>query len=161
MRPLHLAILLPLALATSLPAAAPQPPLKVTAIEARLFYQFSGKLSDDLLKRAPPFSGWNTVIGEGESGEPADDLLVQIKIEPLNRADAADELYSGQPITLTATAGGKVVGKRTFTGTLIPARGAAWKAMYLTDVGCSGDLKIDVVSGKQRRSAKLTFNCGE
>lgn len=158
-----LAFLLPLGLAASLPAAPPaqplQPALRITGIEARLFYAFSGKLSDDLLKRNPPFSGWNTVIGEGESGEPADDLLVSVRIEPVVQGN--DEVYSSQPVTITATADGKVLGKRTFTGTLIPAKGAAYKALYLRDIGCAGDLKIDVVAGKQRRRASLAFHCGE
>lgn len=158
----HLA-LLPLALAATLSAAPPvrppEPALKITGIEARLFYQHSGRLSDDLLKRNPPFSGWNTVIGEGESGEPADDLFVSVRLEPL--AKSADGVYSNLPVTITASAGGKIVGKRTFTGTLLPAKGAAWKAIYLHDIGCIGDLKIDVVAGKQRRAATLAFHCGE
>lgn len=161
MRPVHVLLILPLALATSLPAAAPAPPLKISGIEARLFYQASGRLSDDLLSRDPAFSGWNTVIGEGASGGAADDLLVQVKLEPLDRTAAADEVFSAQPVVVTARAGRKVVGKRTFTGTLIPANGAAWKALYLRDIGCSGDLTIEAVAGRQRRTAKLTFACGE
>lgn len=146
---------------TAAPGTPPEPALKVTAIEARLFYGHSGRLSDDLLKRNPAFSGWNTVIGEGESGEPADDLLISIRLEPLGKRTPGESVYTNQPVTITAMAGGKVIRKRTFTGILTNGQGIAWKALYLADIGCIGDLKINVVAGNQRRNASLPFHCGE
>ena len=44
--------------------------------EAHLYYTGTGELSADLLAGDEPFSGWNTVIGEGPSGGAADDMLV-------------------------------------------------------------------------------------
>lgn len=162
MRIRHLALLAALAVPASLPAGTPATPqLKIAAIEARLFYGYSGKLSDDLLKRDPVFSGWNTVIGEGSAGEPADDMLVSIKLEPLAKVTNGEGVFSDQPVVVTATAGGKVVAKRTFTGTLTDTRGIAWKGLYLRDIGCAGKLTIEAVAGKQRKVATLQFDCGE
>jgi len=162
MRIRYLALLAALAVPASLPAAPPtSPALKVTAIEARLFYGYSGKLSDDLLKRDPAFSGWNTVIGEGSAGEPADDLLVSVRIEPVLKPSGVEGVFSDQPVVVTATADGKVVAKRTFTGTLTNAQGVSWKGLYLRDIGCAGKLTIEAVAGRQRKVATLQFDCGE
>lgn len=137
------------------------PQLKITAIEARLFYGYSGKLSDDLFKRNPPFAGWNTIIGEGGAGEPADDLLVSVRVEPLVKPAGNEGIFSAQPVVVTATANGKVVAKRTFTGTLTNEAGVSWKGLYLRDIACSGTLKIEAAAGRQRKVATLQFNCGE
>lgn len=162
MRFRYLALLAALAAPASLSAGTPATPqLKITAIEARLFYGYSGKLSDDLLKRDPAFSGWNTIIGEGPSGEPADDMLVSIKVEPLVKPAGNEGIFSDQPVIVTATANGKVVAKRTFTGTLTNNRGVSWKGLYLRDIGCAGTLKIEAVAGRHRKVATLQFNCGE
>ncbi|HPB22724.1 MAG TPA: hypothetical protein PLL48_10380 [Novosphingobium sp.] len=158
----NFALLAALVFPTVLTAAPPAPPqLKVSAIEARLFYGYSGKLSDDLLKRNPAFSGWNTIIGEGAAGEPADDLLVSVKVEPLVKPAGNEGIFSDQPVVVTATANGKVVAKRTFTSTLTNDEGVSWKGLYLRDIGCSGTLRIEAVAGRQRKVATLQFDCGE
>ena len=152
------------ALTTSASATASQPAvpqLKIAAIEARLFYGYSGKLSDDLLKRDPAFAGWNTIIGEGAAGEPADDLLVSVRVEPLVKPAGNEGIFSDQPVVITATANGKVIAKRTFTGTLTNEAGVSWKGLYLRDIGCAGALKIEAVAGRQRKVASLQFDCGE
>ncbi len=162
MRFRFIALVAALAMPASLPAKSPATPqLKITAIEARLFYGFSGKLSDDLLKRDPPFSGWNTIIGEGAAGEPAEDMLVSIKLEPLVKLADNEGIFTDQPVVVTATANGKVVAKRTFTGTLTNDQGVSWRGLYLRDIGCAGTLKIEAVAGKQRKAATLQLDCGE
>lgn len=137
------------------------PQLKITAIEARLFYGYSGRLSDDLLKRDPAFAGWNTIIGEGAADEPADDLLVSVRVEPLVKPAGNEGIFSDQSVVVTATANGKVIAKRTFTGTLTNEAGVSWKGLYLRDIGCAGTLKIEAVAGSQRKVASLQFDCGE
>lgn len=62
------------------------------AIQARFFHYHKGELSGDVLADGDGYSGWNTVIGEGASGEPADDLLVLV---PLT---AAGEVFSDTPL---------------------------------------------------------------
>lgn len=162
MRFRFIALLAALAMPASLPAKSPATPqLKITAIEARLFYGFSGQLSDDLLKRDPPFSGWNTIIGEGAAGEPAEDMLVSIKLEPLVKLSGNEGIFTDQPVVVTATANGKVVAKRTFTGTLTNDQGVSWRGLYLRDIGCAGTLKIEAAAGKQRKAATLQLDCGE
>lgn len=157
-----LALLAALAVPTGLSAGAPPiPQLKISAIEARLFHGYSGTLSDDLLRRNPSFSGWNTIIGEGAAGEPADDLLVSVKVEPLVKPAGNEGIFSDQPVVVTATANGKVVAKRTFTSTLTNDGGVSWKGLYLRDIGCSGTLRIEAVAGRQRKVATLQFDCGE
>jgi hypothetical protein len=62
--------------ATPVAAQEATPTVVLGPLTAQLYYKFSGLLSSDLLSRKPPFSGWNTVIGEGDATEPAEDLLV-------------------------------------------------------------------------------------
>src|SRR5690349_10063517 len=81
-------------------AAEPTPkPVRLGAIEARLFYQTSGKLSDDLLARKEPFSGWNTVIGEGPVDDAASDLLVDVKL----LGNGVDEQSIDDPLEIWVT----------------------------------------------------------
>lgn len=145
------------ALATSV-SAKPQPAPQVAmgAIQARFFHYHKGELSGDVLADGDGYSGWNTVIGEGASGEPADDLLVLV---PLT---AAGEVFSDTPLEIRVTGEkGKVLGKRRFDGILIGGNGRAHMALWLNDVGCAGPLAIEARMGSQLRKASMTLACGE
>jgi len=125
-------------------------------IEAHLFYHQSARLSGDILNRAEPFTGWNTVIGEGSAEEPADDLLVLVPLE------TDGERLSDQPIDLWASGEkGKVVARRRFASVLTSGEGKATLALWLNDVGCAGDLVFHAQMGKQERTATLALHCGE
>lgn len=156
-----------LALMISVPtvayAAAPAAPqLRLGDIQARLYFSGSGRLSDDLLRRNPPFSGWNTCIGEGDASEPADDVLVSIPVNAVIRPGQNGRTNSSVPIILIARAGGKVIGQRTVTNILTSHQGVAHSALWLRDVTCGvGTVTIEARMGNQRKTASLEFDGGE
>src|SRR5688572_28996874 len=85
------------ALAQEPPATASMVDLE--RVEARLYYQHSGRLSDNLLGRDKEFVGWNTIIGEGDAEENADDLLVAVRV----RAHEDEQTIIAGPVTLKVT----------------------------------------------------------
>ena len=98
--------------------SATPPPVAIEHIGAQLLYSGSGTLSRDI---APPatFSGWNTVIGEGDAKGSAADVLVSVTL-----TTPSDELALDTPLTVSArTAAGKVtitatLGRQTRSATL-------------------------------------------
>ena len=136
-------------------AAAPSAPApSVGKIRMQLFYEDSGRLSEDI---APPaeFSGWNTVIGEGSAKEPANDLLVTVEV--LTGAVESVE----QPLSVTVTGNRKILGQRRFTDVLTSADGRTWKALWLTNVGCAGHVEVKATIGRSTRTAAVSLDCGE
>ena len=143
-------------------AASAAPQIRLGDIRARLYFTGSGRLSDDILRRNPPFAGWNTCIGEGDASEPADDLLIEVPVLAVVRAGQDGQTNTSVPIVMTAQAGGKVVGQRTVASTLTSHEGVAYQALWLRNVTCgAGTLSIDVRMGNQRKTATLAFDGGE
>ena len=67
-----------LATAFSVQAAGPVAP-KISAIRAQLYYEQTGKFSDDILADKN-LSLWNTIIGEGGSGGASNFTLVTVEV---------------------------------------------------------------------------------
>lgn len=132
--------------------------VRIGGIEARLFYNTSGKLSDDLLARVQPFVGWNTIIGEGPAGGAATDLMVDVKL----LGNGTDEQSIDDPLEIWVTdRTGKTLAKRTVAYLLVPYRGAVHNALWLRDVGCAGKLTLNARFRKQLKTASLALDCGE
>ena len=76
--------------ALAAPAAAADR-ITVEAIQVRLLYEKTGKLSKDI---APPaeFAGHNTIIGEGDAEEPANDVLVTVVLAAPGEANGEQKL---------------------------------------------------------------------
>ena len=152
----RLATALVLAVVAAAPAwAAPPAPATIEHIGAQLLYSGAGTLSRDI---APPatFSGWNTVIGEGDAKGSATDVLVSVVL-----TTAGDELNVDTPLVVSArTAAGKVLGQRQFSNILID-RGKVVEFLLLPNVTCAGKVTITATLGRQTRSAALALDCGE
>lgn len=152
----RLATVLGLACVSVAPAVADPPPaVTIDHIGAQLLYEGNGGLSADI---APPakFSGWNTVIGEGDAKGPATDLLVSVTLRT-----AGDQMSLHMPLVLSArTASGKVLAQRTFPHVLID-NGKAVVFVLLPDATCAGKITIAAVLGRQTRSTTLSLDCGE
>lgn len=135
--------------------AATPPPVAIAHIGAQLLYSNSGALSRDI---APPatFSGWNTVIGEGDAKGSATDVLVTVTL-----TTPSDELNVDSPLTLNArSAAGKVLAQRKISNILID-NGKAFEFLLLPDATCAGKVTITATLGQQTRSAALALDCGE
>ena len=148
--------MLPLLLALAAPAAAGP---TLGPIRVQLYYKTSGTLSPDL---APPpeRSFWNTGAGEGDAKEAAEDMLVSVPIRMPPGRDMGEN--SEVPLTLSVTnRAGKVIAKRTMPYVSIPYRDPVWSVLWVNDIQCAGPLTIAAVWGKQRRSTRLSFDCGE
>lgn len=125
-------------------------------ITAQLFYKNSGKLSDDLLARKEPFVGWNTIIGEGDAEEPAEDLLVTVTL------GSKEEAFLDEKLELWVTdEGDGEVARRDFEGLLVPQDGEVSNPLWLENVGCAGLLVIHAKFRAEEKSSFLRLDCGE
>lgn len=121
----------------------------------RLFYLYSGTLSGDI---APPakFDGWNTVIGEGDAQDAAEDMLVTVRLKGTAEADHFP------PVFIEAKDGhGKIVGSRKAEPYLTDVNGRTHVALWLHSVGCAGKLIVTVRMGKAVRRSSVNLDCGE
>jgi hypothetical protein len=147
-------------LACASPAAAQDdaPQVVLGPLTAQLYYKFSGKLSGDLLTRAEPFSGWNTVVGEGDAEEPAEDLLVVVTVSSANEQEA----FLEDKLELWVTNDkGKTIARRDFEGVLVPYQGSVANPLWLDSVGCAGRLVMHAKLRGEEKHAELRLDCGE
>jgi len=137
--------------------------IEMSGIQARLFYSETGRLSDDLLARKKPFVFWNTIIGEGDAEENADDLLVSVTLSAGKfGAPEENERNVDGPLTIKATdEKGKLLGYRTFKNMLTGVGGSTTLGLWLNDVTCAGTVKVQARFAGQFRSAVLEMYCGE
>ena len=138
-------------------AAAPNPvPVAhLGEIRMHLFHTGTGQLSPDI---SPPraFAGWNTVIGEGDSGGRADDMVVVAELI------TNGEQFVEPPVRIVVRgARGRILGQRSFASTLTSYAGRAYLPLWLTDVTCAGDIRVTVTFRGETRSETLQLNCGE
>jgi hypothetical protein len=124
-------------------------------LQVRLWYQESGRLSDNI---APPavVSLWNTVIGEGDAEEIANNAIFTAQI----RTDGEQNV--DQQLTLSATdSSGNLLAKRTFANILTSQTGVAVLPLWVGDVGCAGTVLFSARIGSESRSFSIDFACGE
>jgi hypothetical protein len=121
----------------------------------RLWYGETGRLSENI---APPikFTLWNTIIGEGDAEEHANDALFTIDIR------SAGEQNAAQPLKMAVTdKRGKILASRIINNILTGEKGNATIALWVRDVGCAGPVTFTAIMGASKRSTHLEFDCGE
>ena len=154
-------LLVLLTLSTHSPASAvtAAPPYKITAVKAMLFYNERGTFSRDILAE-PPFALWNTIIGEGDAEAASTSTLVLVEVTGKSNPD---EPPPARKVEFTATAGAKVLVKRTYEISLGEA-GKFYAPFWIYDTGC-GHIKVAArIVGQAQASAvskTLPFECGE
>lgn len=134
-------------------SAAPQAPA-LADIEMHLWYETTGRLSRDLTQQ-PGFVGWNAIIGEGSADEPANDLLVVIRVTSAGEANVEG------PLTVTVNNATGKLAARDFRDFDIAKDGRVALPLWVPNVGCAGDIVVTARMGSQRRSEALVLNCGE
>lgn len=136
-------------------ATVADPPATLGEIRMHLFYAETGRLSRDI---SPPnsFTAWNTIIGEGDAEENADDLVIVVEL----RAQGEQNIAS--PLILSArNADGRTLGQRRVTGALTGANGRSYHMLHLTDAACAGPIRVTATFRRETREETLTLNCGE
>ena len=127
----------------------------IEALRIQLFYERSGTLSANI---APPasFNAHNTMIGEGDAKEPANDLIVSAAL-----SIKGDEANADGPLILAVKGkGGKVLAKRVFKGLFFKG-GKLVKAVFVPDAACAGRLDVEASIGTETKRASLALECGE
>lgn len=136
----------------------PPPQAVIESVRAQLFYELSGTLSGNIASPPSRFSGWNTVIGEGDAKEAAQDLLVTVRL----KSNGADGFLTEAPLVITARNGaGKLLGSRSITGILVPYEGSVATALWINNATCAGKLTIEAKLGKEVKRATVALDCGE
>lgn len=154
-----------LALALSLLAVAPQDAvereaddptgLSVAGIKAQLWYEHTGRLSDDIL--TGDFMLWNTLIGEGGAEEPASDVLISVKV-----SSSEGERFVNVPLVVELIdEDGVVLESQTASSLLTSQQGDSVQAFLFKDRTCAGDIQIRATLGAEVLSEPVVFACGE
>lgn len=136
-------------------SGAAAPDAKIERISAQLYYESTGTLSVDVMAD-PHFTLFNTVIGEGDAREPANDVLVSVSMA----VPIADANLNGTLVLTVKDDKGKVLAKRSMPG-LLAIGGHVHKGVFLHDVGCAGDLSIEARYGTQKKTGTVPMTCGE
>lgn len=123
-------------------------------LQVRLWYQETGRLSDNI---APPaiVALWNTIVGEGDAEEIADNVLFTAQIR------TNGEQNVDQQLTLSATdSSGNILAKRTFANILTGQTGVAVLPLWVGEMGCAGTVLFSARIGSESRSFSIDFPCG-
>ena len=136
-------------------ARAKDEAVTIDDIQVRLFKEISGTLSKNV---APPTAPalWNTIIGEGDAEEPANDFLISVFL-----SGPAGKLIK-QPLVVTVTRTGQktAIAKRRFESLLFGSSGKATKPVFVTNATCA-PVTIAASTGSTQKSANIDFRCGE
>lgn len=114
------------AASTAFAAEAP----KIAAIRAQLYFEGSGKFSDDVLASGEN-TLWNTIIGEGGAGAPSNFTLVTVEV-------VGKDVPQGK-VKVQITARGykrKIVGQRTMEVSIYDEATKFFAPLWLNDTGC-------------------------
>lgn len=129
--------------------------LSIAQIRARLWYEGTGRLSDDILTEG--FVLWNSIIGEGGAEEPASDVLVSVKV-----SSSDGERFVTIPLVVDLVdADGLVIQSQTTEALLTSRSGDSVQAYLFKDATCLGDIRIRATLGPETRSEPVVFACGE
>ena len=143
--------------AVSAAAAAEAP--KIAAIRAQLYYEGTGKFSDDVLASGEN-TLWNTIIGEGGAGAPSNFTLVTVEVTGKDVPQGA--------VKVQITARGykrKIVGQRTSEVSIYDEKTKFIAPLFLYDTGCD-EIEISaklIGKGVDKATVKkvIPFKCGE
>jgi hypothetical protein len=108
----------------------PASSVQLGEIEAKLFYKSTGRLSVNMLARGTDFIAHNSIIGEGSTEEPAEDILVTVDLRMTNPREG-DQINVNSPVEIEVRNGSKVAARRVFSHVSILQAGVEKKALCL------------------------------
>jgi len=149
------AALFPLLLAGLACSPARAGDLRVKEIKAYLFYSTTGALSENIVGSKKNF--FNTIIGEGEAGGAASNVLVDLVL-----VNAAGAGANGASLKITWRAKGKDMSlTRAFEGSTMAEGEVRHESLLLENATCA-PVKIEASAGKgPAKVVTLKFGCGE
>ena len=142
-----------LAFALSL-GAARAADVRIIDVKAFLFWEHSGKLSDDIVN-LPPFQ--NLARGEGPNHEAATAVLFDLTFSGEKNATPK---YATATVDITQSqlAGRSIVTHKAFSNFVLGADGLQHKALLVENATCS-PLALNVHTNKSEKSVQLDFAC--
>lgn len=142
------------ALASAVLATGAAAAVEIDAIEAKVFLTESGTFSENVAE-GTGVNLWNTVIGEGDIREPANDTLVIVTLA------GAPGTYDEGTLAIEITGhDGKPVASRKIEGVLFGESGKVSHAVYLLHSTCN-QLTVKASFGKSSKTGGVPFACGE
>lgn len=132
---------------------------KITAIRAQLFYDATGRLSEDILSQKD-LALWNTIIGEGSAGAASTSTFVTIEISGRNLAVGATK------VEIIATGDkNRLIQKRVIGVDIYDERTKFFAPFWLYDTGCE-PIKISarlmgIGAPRTVVTKTIPFACGE
>lgn len=134
-------------------------PISVQDVKVQLFLERSGTLSESIVGSKKKF--FNTVIGQGDAGEPADAVMVTLVFQGTKNTKGSDKLardLAQVKVTQTTKAGNRILLNRVYGGFLFGESGLAHKAFILDNATCA-PLEVEAKIGKTRKLVKIDFDC--
>lgn len=141
--------------------AASTVPVVLQDLKVQMFLERSGTFSENIVGSKKTFH--NTILGEGDAGEPADALLVTLVFQGQKNSKGSDKLARDMAqvkVTQTTKAGNKILLNRVYGGFVFGDTGMAHKAFLVDNATCA-PIEIEAKIGKSRKVAKIEFRCGE
>ncbi len=135
-------------------------PVVLQDLKVQLFLEGSGTLSENLVGTKKKLH--NTVLGEGDAGEPADALFVTLQFQGTKNTRSSDKLardLAQVKVTQFTKAGNKILLNRVYGGFVFGESGLAHKAFVIDNATCA-PIEVEAKIGKSRKVAKIDFSCG-
>lgn len=148
-----------IALICSISAADAQ--VAVEDVRIQIFGERSGAFSENLVGSRKTFK--NTVRGEGDAGEPAEQVLVTLVFTGPKNSRSSDKIardLASVTVTQSAKTGPRTLLKRAYGGFQFGESGRYHKAFMLDNATCA-PLEVDVRLGRSRKTAKIDFACDD
>jgi len=134
------------------PAAAAE--LKIIDAKASLFWEHSGKLSENIVG-APAFD--NLAKGYGPDHETATGVLFDLTFAGDKNA-SPKYATATVDITQSSRTGQQIVTHKAFTNFIFGADGVQHKAFLVENATCM-PMVVDIRAGKTQKNVKLDFAC--
>lgn len=140
------------------PEQKTDPPYRIVAIHAQLFYTDRGTLSDDLLAR-DELGLHNTIIGGGEGDGPSNATLVVVEV-----AGPPGSFVATRRVELAVRSGKRESFRRQQSLGVLNEQGRGFVGFWLYDTGCERLAISTALLGQRdpsRHTATIPFGCSE
>ncbi len=156
-----LAVLAAFLACISAPVMAQTSGIVIQDVKMQLFLERTGTLSENIVGVKKTF--FNTVLGQGDAGEPADAVLVTLIFQGPKNSKGSDKIardLAQVKVTQHAKTGPRTLLNRVYGGFLFGENGLAHKAFLIDNATCS-PLEIEAKLGRSRKQVKIDFKCDE